>query len=462
MKSFLFFCATLLVFSACTKSNPKDATVYVEYDSPIQYKFSKLEDPDAAAMVQDTPVSWSQLLSNDVALQELQNQVNHRGLAFAYAWAKNFDGQGSGPLTVFMEQPKLEIQQILQKESVEPVDGLTIQYEAPQSNSMLLAQWGDKKLTWADFLNANIQNSKLYERLFTQRMQRLNGIVIRRYLLQASKDANLGMEEFVRSKIMTSAFEPTAEDVKKFAQQKGISESDLDEKMMERLQEIVQQNYRDEKIAEYVAKNLIKSPIAVAFNRPTIKVSTPEMAKVFPHWGKAESPVLLYVGHWSCEDCGASLQSFLQSKNKFNHSIHGAFVYSFADNDREARMGAEASLCVKDQNPEAFWTFLNKVMDMKGETAEETINLAAQASGVDFDKFRDCFLKRDFQQEVESHLSYANSLGMTRAPLVLLAGHVLELPLTEQKLSLKLKDLGVKGQKKSLWAKVKAFFGFGA
>lgn len=463
MKSILLFCLALFVFSACTnESNNEKSVELIAYDSPIRYQFKKLDDPEAAAMVEETPVSWSQLLSNDVALQELQNQLNHKAMAFAYSWAKNMGSQNDSELTVYIAKPEAETKDILQQQRVELSDSLSVKFEPEKTSSTVLASFGDKQLSWADFLNANIQHSKLYERVFAQRMQRLNGIVIRRYLLQASKDANLGMEEFVRTKILPTPMEPTEQDVRDFANNKGIAESDLDEKMMERLKEIVRQNHRDDKIADYVAKKLIKKPIPVAFNRPSIKVETPEISEDIPHWGKEEAPALVFVGHWSCEDCGGSLKSFLKTREKFGNDLKGAFIYSFPERDREARMGAEAALCVKEQSDESFWTFLNKIMDLKGESVEDTINLAAQGSGVDYDKFRDCFLKRQFQKDVESHLTYAKSLGLTQAPLMILQGQVLELPVDTKMISQKLKDLGVHSHKKGLWARIKSFFGLGA
>lgn len=463
MKFIVKACLILTFLNACTKNSESQKAKqnsFINYKSAIQYEFKETQDPDQAAMVEETPVSWSQLLSNDVALQELQTTYDHKGLVYAYAWALSL-GDENGELNVHIADPEKELKTLLAGTGVEPSKSITVTYSNP-TDQVTLATMGEKKLTWKDFQSSSIQNSRLYDRVFQQRMQRLNGVVVRRFLLQASKDANIGMEDFVKDKILQGEFNPTEQDVRDFAKQKGIAETDIDEVMLERLKEIVKQNHRDKKIEEYVAKNLIKKPIQVAFDSPKIQVKTPEISEAMPHWGAEQGPELVFVGHWDCENCGDTLKSFLQTKDDYSKVMQGAFIYSFPESNREARMGAEAALCVKDQSPDAFWTFLGKVMTIESDNAEEKINMAAKDTGVNYDEFRDCFLKREQQQVVDTHLAYANNLGITSAPLMILQGNVLELPLDNKTLTAKIKELGLVADKKKngLIAKIKAFFGF--
>jgi len=453
----------LSIAVSCTKNkteSAKPSEKFVKYSSAVKYKFEKIKDMSQAAIVDETGVSWSQLLSNDVALQELQTTYYNRGLGFAYAWAQMLGEGGSAvDLTVFMPQPKGELADILQLSLLVPAENVKVSY-SEASDHEILASVNGKSLSWAEFHNANVQHSRLYERLFTQRMQRLNGIVVRRYILQASKEADIGMEEFVKSKILSGPANPTDDDVKAFAKEKGIAESDLNENMILRLKEIIKQNDRDQKIEEYVAENLIKKPILVAFDSPKMKVKTPEISEAMPQWGQ-KGPELVFVGHWSCKNCDSTLKSFLKTRESFKNVLQGAFIYSFPERDREARMGAEAALCVQSQNQDSFWTFLNKIMDVVDENVEEKINTAAQNSGIDYDQFRDCFLKRQHQQVVDTHLAYAKNLGVTSAPLMIFQGDVLDLPLDPGVISSKVSELGlVTAKKKGFFARMKAFFGF--
>jgi hypothetical protein len=359
--------------------------------------------------------------------------------------------------------PQLEksLEDVLSKSAVVKNDNLTLKYDnAGKADQLALAN--GKTLTWNEFVAANIQHGKHYARLFQQRMQRLNGIVVRRLLLEAANKENIAMEAYVKKYIIPEAYEPTEADVRAFAAEKAIAESNLTEDLMKRLKEIVRQNNRDSKINQYVAKNLVKQPVVVAFDSPKLAIKAPEITDNMPQWGKGQGPELVFVGHWSCEDCSENLKSFLATKKNYEKDMQGAFIYSFPDRDREARMSAEAALCVQAQKPSSFWVFVSKIMDVQNDNLEEKINVAAEGSGVDFDQFRDCFLKREHQQVVDTHLAYSKSLGVTSAPLMILQGNVLDLPVSAQGLNEKIQEMGLttKAKKSGLWAKIKSLFGF--
>ncbi|MEM7647198.1 MAG: thioredoxin domain-containing protein, partial [Pseudomonadota bacterium] len=345
------------------------------------------------------------------------------------------------------------------KQNIEEVEGLSAQFADPKDPETL-AEFQGAKLTWKEFQAANIQYPKMYQKLFNQRMQRLNGIVVRRYLLEASKAAQIPMEDFVRKEILPQALQPSVEDVKAFAKEKNISESDLNESMIERLKDIVSQNDRDEKIEKYVAENLVKEPIKVSFQEPRFFVKAPDFNDSMPQWGATQGPKLVFIGHWSCDNCGDSLAVFLAAKRQWIKTLNGAFIYSFPIRDREARMGAEASLCVKDQDKEAFWTFLENMMGGGEGTLEKRLDQAAQNAGVDFDKYRQCFLKREFADQVEQHLQLANSLGVISLPVTLFQNELLVGTLSDQRLSQEVAKLGLnKKEKKGFIGRILAFFG---
>lgn len=460
MTNRLLLCLILSVTFACTKKSGSDKKVkFLPFDSPIQYVYEKIDDKEQAALVKDSPVSWAQLLSQDLALQELQGKYDKSKLVFSYAWAKALNEKSGQPvkLEFYGVEPKTSLSEILAQQNVEVSDQVEITYIGEPA-SEIIAQVGSETLSWEDYNFANMNHSKLYRSLFQQRMQRLNGIVIRRFLLEASKTAQLPMEEFVKKNILEQAFNPTEADVREFAKNKGIAESDLNEKLLARLTDIVKQNDRDKKIAAYVAKNLIKSPIKVAFPGAKLKISAPDLAGEVPQWG-AKGPELMFIGHWSCEGCSETLKAFLKTKQKSSQVMRGAFVYSFPVRDREARMGAEAALCVDSINRDSYWIFLDKILELEESDIEKKINTAVIAAGVDADQFKDCFLKRKFQQAVDTHLSYAKSMGVTRSPLLVVQGQVLEPPFDPSEFASLLKSLNIQAKAPGLWQKIKSFFG---
>ena len=203
-KFWILVFASLFVF-ACTKEEKKQAAApkvdLVAYKSKIPYLYKKARNDQAAALLQGAEVPWSQLLTGDVALQELQQRFDEQASAFAYAWAQGMAGDASSTLNIYTEKPKSEITDILKKKNIDKTAELTLQYEF-QPTSQRLASFNGKDLNWADFNSANMAHSRMYEKLFLQRMQRLNGIVIRRLLLQAAQAENIAMEAYVQKHII--------------------------------------------------------------------------------------------------------------------------------------------------------------------------------------------------------------------------------------------------------------------
>jgi hypothetical protein len=448
---------TVFCLSACTKNDATKNKNFLSYQSPIQFVSEKIEDKDQVAMIKDSPVSWSQLMSQDLALQELQEKYDTSRLVFSYLYAESQLEQSEGDLTIQFAGPVPEkLKDFFKKNNLSENKKITLESNLSLPDDVV-AEIGDKKITWDQYISANINHAKLYKDLFTQRLQRLSGIVIRRYLLDAAKQENLPMEDYVQKHIMTGEINPTEDDARNFAKAKGISESDLDEKMIDRLKDIVKQNDRDTKIVNYVAKNLIKDPVKVAFPDAKIIIKTPDFSNEVPQWG-SQGPELIFIGHWNCEGCPETINAFLSTKEESERNMRGTFVYAFPEQDREARMGAEAALCVESLNKNSFWTFIKKILEINEEDPEARINAAAEASGVDFTQFKDCFLKRKFQGAVDNHLNYAMGLGITQSPVMVIQGQVLGKPFNPAELKQKLKELKVTGS--GFFAKIKSFFGF--
>ncbi len=451
-----------LALISCTSekaSKNSDQSKSIPFESAIEYVKKDFGDKKVAAKIAGEKLSWEQLNGSDPALAELEKKHNEQALVFAYAWASALSAGASDSqeFTFYGVEPKGQLIEILKSHNVEPIKDLQVKFQAEAQGSKL-AQFGAKEVSWDQFWKANITHSQTHKKLFDQRMRRLNGMVIRRYILQASKDTNQKMEEYIQSKIMNGADAVTEADVQAFAKEKGISETDLDETMVERLTAIVKQNSRDAKMEIYVAKNLQKEPVEIGFSIPSVQLNLAKVDESVPQWGKGSD--LMFIGHWSCQGCPEALKSFLETREKWRDSIHGLFLFSFPEGDRLSRMGAEAGFCVESLNKDGFWVFLESMSEQNEEISEEGINQAVKDSSVDFDKFRNCFLKREYQDKVDQHLTYAKKLGITSSPLLVLQGQVLPSSTDRDLLSEKLSHLPGRKNSSGFFARIKSFFGF--
>ena len=114
MKYCLMFVLGLLVFVGCQKKSVEKAKVQLlSYKSAIPYVYSGELDPASAADVEGSAISKAQLLSQDVALQELQAKYDEYAFVFAYAWAKALAEKNQSPVEVSINSQKTSGRKLL-------------------------------------------------------------------------------------------------------------------------------------------------------------------------------------------------------------------------------------------------------------------------------------------------------------------------------------------------------------
>ena len=458
MKNYLTLFGFILLFVACTPSSNKDLNPKISYDSSISYVFDAQLEKQAAAFVNGDPVSWDQLSSQDPALQELQDKHNKNILEFSKNWAQQQLGEGT-------QTAKLEIFTYEQKENLDK--SVDVEQEENQlsvviknhENPNLVAQFGSKQLLWDTFLAAHTSHYQTYKSLFEQRMQRLNGIVVRRYLLDWSKKDNLSIDKYISKNIIQDPVEATQGDALAFANEKGISKTDINEEMIEKLIEIVAQNKRQKMIEDFVSKKINKDPVRVAFRDRAHKVNLPQLTESELMWGREAKESITYVGDWSCEGCKSAIKTFLEAKDKWGTHLGGALVFAFSETDRHAYMAAEAVFCAQSQGESDAWTFLKSAVKDSDVDLEQKINQAAQESKLDYSQFRDCFLKRKYQNKVSQHLEYAKSAGLLRTPLLIIGGELVAAPRDIHQLQETLKAKGISVRPPSFFTKILKWLG---
>lgn|GEM_PF-2324231 len=397
----------------------------VPFDSPIAYESVSLTDRDQAAEIDGQPVSWGQLRSNDPALIELEQRWSQIIISYVNSiidskFSQEASEEGGLSAELFIPQPSEEAKVQVVKSATAIFSGF--------GHPSLAAKVGDSEISHETIVGESLENSRLYKRLFTQRLRRLDGIVVRRAILKSSKDEGLTMEAFVQEKILKSMPSATLDDVRDYAQRQKISESDLTETMLERLKAVVDQKNRDSKVAAYVASQRSGSSVKINFIAPQDKIAMPALSDGVPSFGAGNGKEMIYIGHWSCENCKESLQLFLDSQKNSASNVKGSFVYYFKDQDREARMSAEAALCVHEQNPEYFWQFIENSLTQESPNSEATIREVVSNIGADDQAFGQCFLSRKHKDVVDNQLKLVKQIGVTRSPILVVDGKAFERP----------------------------------
>ncbi len=411
----------LIVFNvSCTKKDRNAISV----DSPLLFTYDQaLSTGEIIAKVDGEEIAISQLFGPSPALQELEERMNKIVLILVYEKALADLEKGEINIAYGFAAPKEELKTILGDKLNKSI---TVSFDetAVKGHGATI---GEKTWTREELAGQDMLLSRLLADSFQQKIKILEGVISRRKILQASKEANSTMEDYIQNAIMKGVPEPTESDLATFMKNNNIYEAELTPELKIQILDTIKARERDQLMATYMAKNLIKTPIKVGFKKAQLRMDgtqiNPEMV---PSIGNGPIEILLFTNTQceSCQDLLQSMSTFAQNNAKY---FVVKYIFNFPDSNSDERMLAEASLCLRKQNDAFFWQFPS--LFTKGETPiEESINNAARNSGADFEKFRSCFLAREFKTTVDAHLEGTKTLGFHKPPVAVVNGLVHEKP----------------------------------
>lgn len=456
---------TLVTLLGCTGKNDvakKDDTLPI--DSPIKFKFDpSLVGTENIAKIGDDPIAMSQLLSPSPALQELVDKNQSLMLVTAYQMASQLASQKQNPQEVVemksaFAEPKKNFDDFLKRMHINKVKNIKVEFGAEIAGGPM--QVADKVLTESEMSRANFDLAKNKERFVRESLKSLEGIVSRRLVLQeAKKTPDQTAEDFIQKNIIGGAIAVTDEQAREYGLKNNLSEAELTPEMLIRLKDIVISRTREQKITDYVAKNLLKGPVSVGFDKPQIIVENLELSDAVPFQGKGKVNLTIFSNLMcdECKDIEAKMDNLIKTESD-NFRLN--YLFQFTERDREARMLAEASLCVKKQSDKGFWDFLSARRQGKLTSDENSINDTVKGLSLNFEEFQKCFLAREFQNSIDSQLSKSKELGFYRPPVVMVENQVFDNPdFNEIKASVdRIKAERGLSSSQSLWEKIKSFF----
>ncbi len=435
MNLFLVVLAALTMIS-CTKKDKN--TILVE--SPFRFTYdASLSQGETIAKVGSEEITLSQLYSPSPALQDLEDRMNRIIFIRVYEKALAQVEQGAVKVTYGFPQPKEDYQKQLGRKLNKNIE---VVYDSTLKGAV--AQLNDKSWTREELAGQDMLLSRLMADSFRQKIMILEGVISRRKILQASKDANTPMEDFIQNVVMKGVPEPTEADLATFAKNNNIYDSELTPEMKAQVLDAMKARKRDALIADYVAKNILKDqPIQVGFKKAQLRMQGTDInADMVPHKGNGPIEIVLF-SNIQCEACKSLTQAmsgFVAEDSKY---FLLKYVFNFPDSNNDERMWAEAALCVRKQSEKLFWQFPSFALKSEG-SIEEAINNAVRSTGADFEAYRTCFLAREFKTAIDAHLEGTKTLGFHKPPVVVVDGTVFESPDVEELMD---KALSVKAEK---------------
>lgn len=391
---------------------------------PLVFHLVKSNDPSLFASYPGGNVTVAQVTDDSPVEQDLKNQENLIRLEAVLRKYTADPKASTTPLQIFLQQPKTPLNELAKTWGLQIRPDEKISFKATPPAQGVIAQWGDQQVNASETDAGSARLALIKVRAYREDLNRLSGIIIRRSLLAAAQAEKLEIDAYIQKHIGGEEAPLTDAQFEAFLAAKNIKKADINEDQEKSLRAIAQGDKKSTKVDDYVVNNLLKGDINVHVFPPRFTVQIPEGWSAI--WGVRDAPVsIVYFGDLVCGPCREGLKNVIDASNEYAGHVKVGFNFLFSPNDRDSRMISEAALCVQAQGVKKFASFADQYATNPPGAEEADIQKAAEKAGANIDDYKKCFLARQHQALLNQHLDFANRVGITSQPTVLVDGEPL-------------------------------------
>jgi protein-disulfide isomerase len=396
--------------------------------SPIRFKTKKFEDKETLAVAAGQTFTKGQILDKSPVLKDLEEQENEAVVALAYMKVVERLPQGTKPLgfvEIYTMEPKVDLAKILNRFDRTPVEGLGVKY-LPASNPDLIAQYKDIKVARDELPLTHVVVQSIEQRRYREIASQLNSQMTRILLGDQANKTGQDLQAFLNKEVFAGKdIQVSDSELYAYLSSIGFAREELTEELKPRFVEAMKLRKQQEIMEEYVAKNILKGPIEVAFSEPATKL--PLNDNWTPVMGYKDAPIALVAfSAVNCPDCSPFIDSLRAVMKKYDGHLKLNWIHTFNENDGIARMMAEASLCVESVKHGKSVDFLNEFSAKSGQVDENSFYAWAGKNGVNPESLKKCFLDKGNETLITQHLDYARRTGIVANPTLWVEGRTLQ------------------------------------
>lgn len=273
---------------------------------------------------------------------------------------------------------------------------------------------GDEKLAFHE----------LKKREHEMLMDRFNAILEEKLVTAEAEKAGISKEEFLKKNVIKGEIKIEDKDYKDFLKDKRIPESQLNDKLKDRIMDALREQKRGEFVQAFLAKVTENNPVEVYLKKPKLQVNV-EVGQA-PLWGKEDAPVtIIEFSDFQCPFCMRAHETVNEVKKKYAGKVKLAFKHFPLPMHKQARPASEASMCIHEQSPDKFWKYSDLLFANQKSLDDPNLEKFAKDVGIDVGKYKDCLNAKKFADLVQQDLSYGEKLGVRSTPTFFVNGQII-------------------------------------
>ncbi|MBU6376272.1 MAG: DsbA family protein [Bdellovibrionales bacterium] len=294
---------------------------------------------------------------------------------------------------------------------------------APQAG--VVAKIGGQLITEAELIGEDKMDFfELKKREYELRMERINRLIVERLIGEEAKKANMSLDDYIDKKVSKGDAKISDADIKKFAADKKIPDSQMNDQIKERIKSYMQMERRRNDVNAYISKLTKGSPVEIYFERPKMDVKV-ELAEHTPTLGKKGAKVtIVEFSDFQCPFCARGAETVHQIAKKYGSKVAIGFRHFPLPMHKEARPASEASMCVNEQGSDKFWKFHDKIFQNQQNLDDANLEKMAKESGANVEKFKACYSSKKYAKVVQDDMEYGEKVGVRSTPTFFVNGQI--------------------------------------
>ncbi len=265
---------------------------------------------------------------------------------------------------------------------------------------------------------------ELEKREYELKMQRIQKLTQEKLIGPLAKKANLPLDEFIEKKVLGGEIKITDSELEKFIVEKGIDKKQINPSVKERILAYLKGTKQGEKVEAFVAKLTQDQPVVVFFKRPQMNIAVDVGSA--PFFGPADAPVtIIEFSDFQCPYCSRGATAVHELKEKYGKKVKIAFKQFPLPMHQDAKLAAEASLCMNEQSAEKFWKFHDIAFKNQNKLDRESLESYAKQAGGALEPFKTCLESKRFAATVQKDIDEGEKVGVKSTPTFFVNGQLI-------------------------------------
>lgn len=430
----IFFLGIMTTLISCTK---KDQTRF-EDASGVQFQYGSPKSPDILAAYKEFQIPRAMVFAQSAPLQEMATIEND--FLFSKAVEQSLETlKESKTVSLKFYLPlsdKIEV--VFEKMKLDHPKSLTVTLEKTGSPSVA-ATINDRPISKTDLAPMSIKLAALKHRELQEIINRVRGIVIRSQLAKLAEDSKVSLEDYLKTHVYSEQSAPTAQETEAFAKESNLSPQDLNPEVKKKVFMIIEERKRNSQVEKYFAQKVQKEPIMIYFSPERMELSSSQSLDSV--WGYKDAPIHIQVfSDLNCTPCLEFLKSIEGVEDEYRGQVRVSFNHFIFEQDRSARLMAEAAQCAFNQSKKGFRSFIEKLADENVPAEEDSIYTMAGKVGLKVDLLKECLTGQKQTNTVNDQIRFAKTSGIRAMPTIIIGGDVIEGPISKKALNQLVKD----------------------